>query len=67
MKDCQTYDMCGPRGHCVSRGYHEIDCADGVVRIYNDQLVILDRGQHVISKGTVETTPKQRDHHGMWR
>lgn len=45
----------GPNGRCVTRGYTEI----GGLRLYDDQVVVGENGQHVVSKGWVEI-PQER-------
>lgn len=51
MKYVPSTVVCGPRGHCVTRGY--TDLGNGI-KIYDDQVVVGERGQHVISRGWVE-------------
>ncbi len=51
----------GPHGlPMVTRGYREIPCTDGHVRIYDDMAVVGDHGQPVLSKGKIEVVPNRR-------
>ena len=43
----------GSHGPCVTRGYMDI----GGIRIYDDQVVVGERGQRMISPGWTEILP----------
>lgn len=53
MKYVPSTVVIGENGPCITRGYMEISG----VRFYDDQVVIGDRGQRVISPGWTEIVP----------
>jgi hypothetical protein len=56
MKYVPSTVVIGPHGRCVTRGY--TDLGNGI-KIFDDQVVVGERGQHVISPGWVEW-PQER-------
>lgn len=51
MKYVPSTVVIGPHGRCVTRGY--TDLGNGI-KIYDDQVVVGERGQRVISPGWID-------------